>query len=104
MNKLQIPDGYVVDQDNSNLTTGEIFIKPICPNDKLKSKGLHRVYGYEIKYVNGYIEIPLPNANQDWSVQAFESAIKICEVLTNAYIEHLPNGKYNRIYIRVLAV
>lgn len=61
------------------------------------------VHGQEIYYVEGYIILPLPVANSDWSLDVFKLAIDLVErgekLGYNIYPDH-EEGTNRQLYIR----
>ena len=60
------------------------------------SQGQKIVFAKEFN--SQYVKVPLPNSNNEWSVEAFEWAIKFISK-NNAYIEHSEKFDYRYLYI-----
>jgi hypothetical protein len=47
----------------------------------IEGAGLNSVYGYDVVVLADAVLVPLPNANDEWTWEAFEACKKICELL-----------------------
>lgn len=46
-----------------------------------------------------YVKVPLPSANREWTLEAFDYVKRFCETYSGAYPEHDAEFNYKFIYI-----
>lgn len=51
-------------------------------------------YNYPVIHDGMYVKVPLPNANSEWSLNAFEYVKEFVKVYPGSYPVHYPRGKY----------
>jgi len=94
----------------SKCSTAKETLKTLFPEafietgfEKLNMDGLQPIFYHSMKVIRdkGYIKVPLPNANHEWSVAAFEWVIKFCKQNEGTYIYHDPKLPYNFIHIKL---
>lgn len=81
----------------------ECFIKTGFEGFDMKGldKSIPYSFGEKPIRTENYIKVPLPNANNKWSIGAFEWAIKFTKQNEGTYISHSKDFDYNFIYIKI---
>jgi hypothetical protein len=99
--KIVPPEGYEIDRENSTLEC--IKFKEKKTKNRLEAAvdlfGRKVYFKYEVEIENGFIKVPLPNANTEWTLAAFHWAEKFCKEYPTCYPKHHSEYSYNFLYI-----